>query len=262
MIYNIVMPAQTQKEPSRINPFEESEDRKQSKQQKGSARKKKEAKPLRPVQIAIAVFACAASLITGRYLRHNSTLFMEHRTLDGYLPVEEYILNYSDTGEPTQNVRSLHLDSYRAYGVNSGYETSRGIRTGDSWKDFVEAYGDETIYSVYTYRYKGDGYVDWDYDRPYFDGTYTVRQFDEKFVQTGVIDPVQDGIDLEFCVETDGIKLMYSDSEKGNYYHSYYRSHFSSFPDTKRIYLEFEFKPEIATGEPGLMLDSLSSSSY
>ncbi len=261
MLYNYGMPVQTQKEPTRINPFEQSEEPKQSKPQKKPA-KKKEVKPLRPVQIAIGIFACAASLITGRYLRHNSTLFLEHRTLDGYLPVEEYVLNYSDTGQPTQNVRSLHLDTYRAYGVNSGYETSRGIETGDSWEDFVEAYGDETVYSVYCYRYKEDGYIDWDYDRPYFDGTFTVRQFDEKYVQTGVIDPTQDGIDLEFCVETDGIKLMYSDSEKNNFYHSYSRSHLSSYPDTKRIYLEFEFKPEIATGEPGLMLDSLSSSTY
>ena len=254
------MAVQTQTETSRVNPIEEEEETVASRKTRKAA-KKKPAKPMRPWQVVLGIVGCAAALFLGRYLRYDTTLFMEHRTLNGYLPVEEYMLNYSDTKEPTQNVRSFHLDRYSVYDVNSGYETSRGIRIGDSWDSFVEAYGDMTMDYAYTTRYREDGSIDWDYDSPYFRGTYTVREFDEKFVKTGEIDPVKDGIEVDFRVETDGMKIFYSNDEQNNYYHSYTNSHLS-YPNTRDIYLDFTFAPESDTGRPGLTLKYISQSSY
>ncbi|MBQ8067599.1 MAG: hypothetical protein IJ201_04535 [Solobacterium sp.] len=256
------MAVQTQQETKRFNPFESDDDSKQNKGKKQTAQKK-EAKPLRPFQIGIAVLACIVSLAVGRHLRYGTTLFMEHRTLDGYLPIEEYVLNYSDNHEPTQDVRTVHFDSYNIYSERDHYETSRGIKYGSTWEEFVEAYGDETIYSASSHPYKEDGYIDWDAEGQYFNGIYTVRQFDEQFVKTGQIDPSTDGIDLEFDAETDGFKIMYSDSEKERYYRDFDHSHvLRSYPNTRRFYLEFDFKPSIATGEPGLTVDTIYSSSY
>lgn len=257
------MAVQTQSEEKRINPFEEEETSGSPKKSR-KASMKKPGKPLHPGRVVAGIFACALALFAGRWLRYDTTLFMEHRTLNGYLPVEEYMLNYSDTGEPVQNVRSFRLNRYGVYDYNSGYETSRGIETGDSWEEFVEAYGDVTINSVYTPYFKDDGMIDWDQETEYYyDKTMTVREFDEQHVRNGTFDPARQGIDLEFEVETDGVKVLYSEDEKNNYIHNYLSSHpFGFYPRTRNIYLEFTFTPECSSGRPGITLESIYQSSY
>ena len=257
--YNIDMAVQTQKETRPVSPPETDETPNIGTEKK-AAGKNKEAAPLRPLRIGIAALACIAALAVGRHLRYGTTLFMEHRTMPGYLPIEEYPLNYSDSGEPTQDVRTFHYDLYSIYSERDGYETSRGITYGSTWDEFVEAYGDETIYYIYTHRYKEDGTVDWDTDTPYYSDRYTVREFDRRHVQTGEIDPSEYGIAIEFHAETDGVRLLYSPEDGDRYLKEYRRSHlFRSFPDTRSFTLEFVFRPEIATGKKGLTVDAVYS---
>ena len=256
------MAVQAQQETKRINPFESDEAPKQSAGKKRSS-PKKETKPLRPFRIGIAVLACIVSLAVGRHLRYGTTLFMEHRTAPGYLPIEEYVLNYSDTGEPTQDVRTFHYDSYGIYREGDGYETSRGIAIGSTWEKFVEEYGDETIYSASSHRYKDDGYIDWDTEGRYYYTPCTVKEFDEQYVRSGEIDPSTDGIDIEFDAETDGFRVMYSQTEKDRFARDFRRSHvIRSYPDTRRFYLEFNFTPSITSGRDGLTVGSIYSGSY
>jgi hypothetical protein len=90
-----------------------------------------------------------------------------------------------------------------------------------------------------------------------------VREFDEQYVRSGEIDPSTDGIDIEFDAETDGFRLMYSQTEKERFSRDFHRSHvISSYPETRRFYLQFNFAPSIATGKGGLTVDSIYSGSY
>ena len=85
---------------------------------------------------------------------------MEKRTVDHYLPVEEYVFVDEDTGKYVQNVRTLKFDNKYVYegGRSSYLITSRGLKPGDSWEKFVQEYGEFYADTIYTNPVGEDGY--------------------------------------------------------------------------------------------------------
>lgn len=196
----------------------------------------------------------------------NSTLFLEHTEKEGYLPVDEYVL-YRD-GEPEKNVRTLNFGSQSAYyGYDDDLETSRGIRAGDSWKDFAEAYGDCHYEYIYWQQKMigSDGLTHWS-DYSYAEDGLTVRQFDERYVQTGEIDLTENEIGVCFSVEYVGNQLLYSPREQ---YDSLDRV-YTTWNDINRSYprqgtfeLRFVFVPAgIERDLPDGGLEYIYSSNY
>ncbi|MBQ9153255.1 MAG: hypothetical protein IJ130_05540 [Solobacterium sp.] len=196
----------------------------------------------------------------------NSTLFLEHTEKEGYLPVDEYVL-YRD-GEPLENVRSLRFDGdYIWYGDEDGKETSRGISAGDSWQDFVEAYGD----CHYDYLYWQEKTVGSDGVTHYSDSQYapdglTVREFDERFVQTGEVDIAKHEIGVNFSVEYVGNELMYSQKDQYDSLDRVYTTWNDlnhSYPRQGSFDLRFTFIPAgIDRDMPEGGLEYVSSSNY
>ena len=130
------MPAEIQEKPS-VKPMDKTEyDSMETPVSKGT-------KPDRNtgfLKVFCVIVVCLFCLIAGNLVRSNSTLFLEHRTENGYLAPEEYILVDSKTGKPGQNVRTIGLHSMS---TNHEYRmrTTRGIGKGSSWQEVVDAYG-------------------------------------------------------------------------------------------------------------------------
>ena len=256
------MAVQTQKEEKRINPFEQEEDTVSSSQRN---KQKRKAEKRKGIPLALGIFLCLLALIGGRYLRSNTTLFLENRTVKGFLPVEEYVFKNKDSGTPVQNPRTFHYDSYYVYNTHRQlYETSRGIAPGASWDEFVAAYGDATASSVYTNRYDENGEIDWDYRSVGVSEQITVKEFDEQYVKTGTVDLSRDSITISFNLDTDGMKLYYSlDEAWDEYQHNRFRHLFSSSPNTKSFNLSFCFEPDINGEHNGTnTLDCMYSTYY
>lgn len=201
-----------------------------------------------------------------RFGYRNSTLFLEHTEKEGYLPLEEYVL-YRD-GKPEHNVRALHHESQSTwYGYGEDLETSRGIRAGDSWQDFVEAYGDchyEYINwrQVYT---DSDGLTHWS-DSKFAQDGLTVRQFDERYVQTGQVDLSRNEIGVVFSVEYVGNQLLYTEQEKYDSLDRVYTTWNEinqSYPRQGTFDLRFTFIPAgVDRDMPDGGLESIYSSGY
>ncbi len=252
------MPAQTQNKPENDSTFVSEEETAEA----SSPRTAKKKRRLPAIPLILSAFICIAALAGGRYLRTRSTLFLEKRSVDGYLPVEEYVLNETATGEPAQNVRGLKYERLYTFDpVSPMYESSRGIRPGDSWETFVDAYGDVTASSIYTYRYGADGKYDYDYESIDIYDPITIRSFHEQYVKTGIVDLQYDSISVYFRAETDGVKIYYTEEEIRNYHHKFYSTpHFLTQYDGLRSFeLGFQFEPPVTTGNTENVLDYLTS---
>lgn len=220
----------TQKqEENRTNLFEEEEEetvKAEPSFTKNRSTKQKKEQPVKNKKYYMRRFwilLAAAALVFGvRTVYNGSTLFLEERTLDGYLPVEEYVL-YQD-GEAMENVRSLSYEgAYTGAYYDEGITTSRGVKIGDSWETFVEAYGDvrceyiwyqpvsskDDIYTLDTAEYPD---ADW----------MTIADFDREYVQSGKIDPGQNRINVIFSADYGGNEIYYSEEEIDAYRDRYY----------------------------------------
>lgn len=161
----------------------------------------------------VLVFLMAAVLsalcfMSGRYVRENTTLFMNDKTPEGYLPLTEYALFDPTTGKPVQNVRGFTYEDRYAYDYSSTqYITSRNIANGSSWEDFVEAYGDctaESILATPELKITGNKAKE-----TFWDTSLTVREFDERYIQSGQIDLRYYNLSILFEVYTDGYNVHY-----------------------------------------------------
>ena len=159
---------------------------------------------------------CVLSLLFGVYMRTETTVFMEHKTSEGYLPAEEFVLSRQDTGKPAQDIRSLAFrDMDSTANNNNGYVTSRGIGPGSTWQEFLEAYGDIETKDIQIVNENAQK------DETNLIKGLTVREFDEKYVKTGEVVPGKDTIGIRFSFFTDGKKICYNDKELEQYYEEY-----------------------------------------
>ena len=250
--YNRFMPAQYQESP-RSDQFLEEETGQAQKPSAKKNRKTAGSDKKKPFQMTagkgILIGAICLSCLAGGAALRNTTLFLEHRSVDQYLPVEEYVLKDQETGNYTQNIRSLDLKNEYVYSSRSSYKmTSRGIKVGDSWNDFMNAYGDIHADSIYVHRVGEDGYVSYsNEDSLYIGESILLNEFQKQYIDTGKVDPDRDEITVVFRVDTDGFRLFYNESELDRVYDEYFqhplRHPFRSYPDFKTFTLDLTFRP-------------------
>ena len=138
--------------------------------------------------------------------------------IDSYVP--KYQLAPEDffvlhNGEVTYEVSEGKLlipddfylsDVKYTYHDRDEYETSKGIKMGDSFSDFVEAYGDyKTDYIIVTTKdfpdKEGPMYIDWG---------ITLKEFKKDFINTGKVD-INDSelrIQVSYSVAGNGEKII------------------------------------------------------
>ncbi|MBO7703760.1 MAG: hypothetical protein J6S26_04870 [Solobacterium sp.] len=194
---------QEQYEPKQQNNLSDEAEETEEKELQAPAKKK-------PKLLLFLVTAAIAVLcvMNGRYVRENTTLFMNDRTPEGYLPLKEYELIDPETGEVIQKVRGTSYNDIYAFGYSqTQYVTSRGIGNGSSWDEFVEAYGDcrsEFIFASPALSISGNRETE-----KYFCYDMTVREFDEQYIKSGIINPQYYTIHISFGVYTDGFNVQY-----------------------------------------------------
>ena len=175
----------------------------------------------------------------------HSTLFLEDKVQDGYLPIDQYVV-YRD-GVPEGNVRALNFrNSYNTvYNIREGVTAPGGITVGSSWDEFVEVYGDLYFSQLYYMPVSRGGY--WEYEEmQYIDGNMKVSDFDRDYVKTGVVDLETNGIDIEFSVQYMGRDVMYENNEIYEHldrYYSLWNELNHSYPRRGEITYRFDFFP-------------------
>ena len=209
---------------------------------------------------------CLLFLEGGIHLRSDTTLFLEKKTQDGCLPAEEYVLCDPETGQPVRALRSFQFQSDLVYdGGRQVLKTSRGIAPGSTWQEFLDAYGDVTLYSIYAIPYGPDGREDWDAEGIYLYEPVTVREFDQKYIQSGIIDPDSWRIDAEFRVLSDGVHLYYQPREQEAVMSRYYSSFWNDLvgrPRPRRLVLRFDFVPAADRDREYSGVDTISNDYY
>lgn len=157
-----------------------------------------------PVLIFVIVLSLI-SLLLGLYVREHTTLGFPSRAQDGYLALNEFVLNDLDTGKPVQNMTSSEYTGSYAFTFGTmHYETQRGLEPGDSWNAFLAAYGDIHTDSI-TVETNDDEFT--------LQDGMTVREFARDYIDNGRIDLSQAKIDIEFYTGTDGRRLYYSQDD-------------------------------------------------
>lgn len=143
---------------------------------------------------------------------------------DSYLPISDYALLNPETNEEHRIVGRLsYPDIYTHYNYDDGLETPRQMKPGDTWDRFVEVYGDFIASSIdvsdtrVPYSKRDTAY----YETHNFTDT-TIKEFDETYVKTGIID-------LDYCqtyityeVVISGNKVSYTEEEKQQAFRDYY----------------------------------------
>ena len=171
------MMSMSQQEEKRTSLFEEEEETESSpkKNMQAAPRRTRKEQPVKKdrkyyMKRFIGVLCAAVLAVTVRTAYNNSTLFLEDRSAEGYLSAEDYVF-YQD-GEAMQNVRSISFqDDYISQYSDEGVTTSRGITYGDSWEDFVKAYGDVRCEYVWYHRVLKDGSNNYSFDETQFPET-------------------------------------------------------------------------------------------
>jgi len=244
------MPVQSQKKPEQKNPFSQDweEKKKQSSQQSQKVAASADVGLKKFLMILGGVTACMISMLAGVSFRNENTLFLENRTMEGYLAPEDYILVDKTTGQPAQKVRSMHLKPMHSWDGN-GMITNRGIGEGSTWQDVLDAYGDVHITSVTYYQNYIDNYsVDYS-DALHVRESILLADFDREYVQTGQCDPERDKIFLHFELYHDGRHLYYSEKELNEAIDRYYDNPFhfdpvTPYPRDNDFELSFSLVPE------------------
>ncbi|WP_219099424.1 hypothetical protein [Bifidobacterium pluvialisilvae] len=179
------------------------------------------------------------------YFRDYSTVLLRHDDVpDGYLPVSEYSLIRQGENQPVSKPNGWHYASQYTNVVDSsgsgeGDErvgttcridkrdcndilvTSRGIRPGSSWNDFVKRYGGMTAYEINVTDGGSDSYKSYmsDEDRlaeqnnreHYF---ITVGDFDREYVHAGTIDLSSQFIEVTFRADYQSGRILYTEADQ------------------------------------------------
>ncbi|MBR2760122.1 MAG: hypothetical protein IKD66_03030 [Solobacterium sp.] len=237
------MRAQEQKQPETRNLFTDSEEETST-----SAHSPKKRKGMGFFAVLGVITACFICTGVGMALRRDTALFLEKRTVDGYLAPEDYILISRDTGEPVQNVRSFRIKTMHTWD-GSGLMTNRGIAEGSSWEEFVDAYSDVHADSFTYYKNSPDNYsVDYS-DGIYLTEPMTIAEFSREYCGSGQFDPKTDRIYVNFELNTDGIRLYYTEQELREALDKYYDTPsvlqpFVSYPRASTFNMSFVISPK------------------
>ena len=209
-----------------------------------------------PVSSILWVLAFILFIVT--WLFYHTTLFVSYRPgVEDYLPAEEYRL-YDSHNSGKDILRSLSDVGYNTSLIspNGLSHTSRGIRPGASWEEFVEAYGDVRASSFNAYDFSSEE----EYTDEYYDTHYvydlTVREYDEQYIKTGIIDMDKEELDIVFSFDTQGTDIIYTEQEREQMLDRYYDSYFSFgfihgsfYPAYHSVSMSFSFYPPYETDD-------------
>lgn len=240
------MSTQSQNSPERQSFFAEEEEQETRRtKQKRQPEKKQPVKDRRHyMKYFFSLLAVTLLGFGTKAAYRNSTLFLEDKVQNGYLPVDQYVL-YED-GSPVQKVRKLHYaDQYVTAYRSTGLEAPFGIAVGTDWDTFVEAYGDYYFQDLYYMPVDRHGF--WDYEQMEFiEGDMKVSEFDRQYVRTGKADLTRDGINITFSVHYIGNSVIYENNGIYQHLDEYYTSWNElnrSFPRRGELSLRFSFMP-------------------
>ena len=227
---------------------------------KAAAVKQTAAKKHSPLFIVFAIFMCLICLYFGNYLRLHTNLLENQNVKEGYLSPSEFVLIDTETKEPVQKLSTKDFQSQYTftYGIKE-YETSRGIKPGDSWYTFSDAYADTIAQEIRCERKNGSEKEVLTYQ------DMTIREFQTEVIDKGLIDPDNTEIDVSFRIGTDGKKLYYSEKDLQRAADQYEDSPkilhpLSDGPDQMGFYvLHFSFEKDIIDSDSGSVLGFLSS---
>ena len=242
------MKAQEMNQPSFRNPFDEEEENELKTKLHAKRAPKEHSAAGKVFMILGVITACVICMVLGMTVRNSTTLFLEKRTMEGYLAPEDYILLDKETGKPVHDVRTLSFKTMHSWDEN-GMMTNRGIRNGSSWDDFVDAYSDITADSFTYYKNSPNSYtVDYS-DSIYLYEPMTVAEFEEQYRKTGEFDPETDRIYVDFELYTDGIHLYYTEEELQAALDKYYDSPFfiqpvAAYPRNNAFHMGITLSPE------------------
>lgn len=183
--------------------------------------------------VCLAILALIALVSAGVFVSDKTTLLIRDGGAPaGYLPVGEYSLVQPSTGKPVASIRTgkysqfTILDdnddgarcSVNKHGCDHALATSRGIRPGSGWDDFVRAYGDVTAYEI-----RVDANDDGDYYKSYMSDEdrraeervrehrgITIAAFDRNYVRTGKVDPAANRVTVTFRAGYQSGNVLYT----------------------------------------------------
>ncbi|PJM74016.1 hypothetical protein CS006_02380 [Bifidobacterium primatium] len=174
---------------------------------------------------------------------YTTLLLRRDEPVDGYLPVGEYALVDESTGQPVTTVRRWHYPSQYTTLTSAGdgklttcridkkdcklsLVTSRGIRAGSSWNDFVNRYDGMTAMEILVTDTDGDD----DYKSYMSDDDLaaeqesrehrymTVGDFDNDYVRTGRVDLATQRVTVTFRAGYQSGKVLYTARDQSDGY--------------------------------------------
>ena len=202
--------------------------------------------PLVRFLISICILLCAGFM----WVLYHTTLFVGNRTApEGYLDISSYKL-YDENGEADNDpLRSIDGSSYTWYTDMNTLKTAEGIGPGCTWEEFLQAYGSYKVKYIDIYNENAD-YENDEYYATHHLNDITPEEFDRRFLQTGIIDPENEDIDITFGVYARGTELLYTQPEIDTALDKYYDTFFmigpwsfSLSPQYHTVTMDFEFRP-------------------
>ena len=170
-----------------------------------------------------------------------------------YLSFEDYQLFDLESGKQKTNTRSIFYDGERDYSYYYDdipeLKTSKGFKVGDTFEEFVELYGDyyAKAFSAYESDYSGERDEEY-YSSHYVYSSMKVKDYYEKYIVSGDLDPSKNDIMISFEMYIRGNEVAYSEKEYDELIHKYYSSSMpggSIFnPNIQTYSLDFGFREE------------------
>ena len=171
----------------------------------------------------IGILVSLAALLFVMLLNHTALFCDIYETKAGFLTLEDYVLREADdvnemvSGYPLKffwKESSLFDNPYFRE-----YQTSKGIMAGDSWEDFLKAYGNYYADSISA----GDGDYGAEHDENYYDTHFIYRnmtpnEYDKNYLQAGLVDLSEEDsyIDIYFRIYVKGSRIAFSNGQESS----------------------------------------------
>ena len=215
------------------------------------------------IQIGILILAALIMLV----LNHSILFLRQTPPPEHYLSVEDYALHDPSSGERIfpQFTNQYYYSILNS--TNSQYKTTRGIGVGDSWEDFVKAYGDVYAARISGYKVQPEGSNAYE---GFHETFMTVNEFNQKYFQSGEMDLSQVHLDVSFSLYTQLLNPAYTKESQDALFDRYYSATFYLFDQPirlgqlrlKELALYFSFQPNEKEPAAGSQIWYLNTELY
>ncbi|MBR4455880.1 MAG: hypothetical protein IKS32_06620 [Solobacterium sp.] len=199
---------QTEQKPQELPEPEEPRTDAQPERKHPVSEAEKDRKFIRRASIALGTFIIAVSSIrAGMYAKSHNRIPMMLEAEPGYLSLKEFALEDPETGKPVQTMTNAdYASKYTFKGDTMHYRTFRGVKAGDTWYTFAEAYGDCIPSRIEIEPGDKRGIYT-------AEPGITVDDFYDSYILSGEVNLSGDEVHIVFFTGTDGVKL-YHDAEE------------------------------------------------